>query len=284
MSVKNRNKELARFLVFGAGWLGKKLADYLPNAALESKRILKGTDVESAIDKYKPQWIINAIGATGKPNVDWCEDHKPETYFANIHVPYLLAEASQNKKIKMLHLSSGCIYQGDNRGRGFDENDLPNFDGSYYSHTKAVAERLLSAYGHILTCRLRMPLDKAPDERNLLSKLLKYDRIIVTPNSITVVDDLLAVAKKLMMKNQHGVFNCVNPGAITHKQLLKIYEEESGKKLSKKYIKAKDLIVKAPRSNCVINTKKLEALGIALPPALASARKAIKNFVREEIK
>jgi dTDP-4-dehydrorhamnose reductase len=35
------------------------------------------------LDEVKPDVVINAAGKTGKPNVDWCEDHKEETLRSN---------------------------------------------------------------------------------------------------------------------------------------------------------------------------------------------------------
>ena len=33
---------------------------------------------------YKPTHVLNSAGVTGRPNVDWCEDHKQETIRANV--------------------------------------------------------------------------------------------------------------------------------------------------------------------------------------------------------
>lgn len=35
--------------------------------------------------------------------------------------------------------------------QGFEEDDKPNFSGSYYSHCKAIAENLLQAYLGVLS-------------------------------------------------------------------------------------------------------------------------------------
>jgi hypothetical protein len=41
-------------------------------------------------------------------------------------------------------------------GKGFTETDPANFDGSFYSKTKAMVEPVLSNYANVLTLRLRM--------------------------------------------------------------------------------------------------------------------------------
>lgn len=272
-----------KILVVGNGWLGNKIKKYL-NCDLAADFITNENEVADLIKKYRPDLLINAIGITGQPNIDWCESHRPETYFGNVHIPYLLAEAVKKNNLKLVHLSSGCIYQGApaDRPDGWTEEDKPNFDGSYYSHSKAVAERLLSAYDNILITRIRMPFDKEPSNRNLLDKLLGYKKIINLPNSITVIDDYLKTLKGLIGQNLKGIFNCVNQGTATHQEIIEIYEQATGRDLGKEYVKELANVL-APRSNCVLSTAKLEKFGLVMPDALASVREQIKEYIKVKI-
>lgn len=269
-----------KILIVGNGWLGNKIKEYL-DCQLAPDMIQGFQDVERIIEEYKPEIIINAIGITGSPNIDWCESHQKETWFGNVEVPVMLAKACKDKGIRLVHMSSGCIYQGGKGDSGWAEEDKPNFEGSYYSHSKAETERLLADYPNILITRIRMPLDKEPGVRNLLSKLLKYNNIINLPNSLTVVDDYLAVLKGLIEQKQTGIFNCVNQGTLTHEELLSMYEEISGQKLNKTYVNDLDNVA-APRSNCILSTDKLLKLGLALPPVKVSARKQVEAYVQNE--
>lgn len=235
------------------------------DAELVTERITNDHDLyEVMADKVMnwPEVIINCIGKTGRPNVDWCESNKPETYVSNVHVPYILAEFCKRHDIKLVHVSSGCIYQGDNEGRGWSESDTPNFTGSFYSATKAMAEQLVSTYDNTLILRMRMPIDGTPSGRELIGKLLKYDKIINTPNSVTVIDDFLYALEALIENNATGIFNIVNPEPVTHKQILDIYQEISGKTINKELIDASKLVTAAPRSNCVLNTEKIQSLDV----------------------
>jgi len=278
------NKEnFPKCVIVGAGWIGSKLADYLPNTILFNDRIETIGDFDKLIE-LSPEIIINAGGKTGRPNVDWCEDHKPETYLGNVHLPYILAEGCKKYNLRLVHLASGCIYQGDNNGYGWSEDDKPNFEGSYYSHTKAVSERLLSAYDNILICRLRMPFDSGPSNRDLLTKLLGYDKIISYPNSISIMDDLLKNIQDLIIGGHSGIFNCVNSGAIDAKEILEIYEKESGQKLNKEYVPIEELNIKAPRSNCVMNTDKLKNIGLEMPEVSSTIVGVIKKYIQNKNK
>lgn len=275
-------------VVFGKGFLGTRIAEALEIPLVED-RIENMADIYNAIETLGefPEVIINCIGKTGRPNVDWCETNKPETYIANTHVPYLFAEFCKKSNIKLVHISSGCIYQGDNNGRGWSETDEPNFTGSFYSFTKAAAERILSAYDNVLTLRIRMPIDSDPNSRELLGKLLKYTKIISAPNSITVIDDFISVLKVLLERNSLGMYNVVNPQAITHEEILSMYEDEFKEKLNKIYISPEDLETLAPRSNCVLNTDKLQAELAShtvevLKPTNSSLRETITKYVRKQ--
>lgn len=99
------------------------------------------------LDKYKPTHVLNAAGVTGRPNVDWCEDHRPETIRANVVGVLNVADLCAERGIHHLLYATGCIFEYDDAhtigGAGFLEEDKPNFHGSFYSLTKAYVEDLL---------------------------------------------------------------------------------------------------------------------------------------------
>ena len=61
-----------------------------------------------------------------------------------------VADLCAEKNVYHLLYATGCIFEYDDEfkigGKGFKEEDKPNFHGSYYSHTKAIVEELLSVY------------------------------------------------------------------------------------------------------------------------------------------
>jgi 3,5-epimerase/4-reductase len=140
------------YLLFGKnGWIGGKLAAifteqgktfYLADSRTESR-----DSVIAEIEKYKPTHIINAAGVTGRPNVDWCEDHRPETVRANVVGVLNIADICAERGIYHLLYATGCIFEYDAQhvigGKGFTEDDKANFHASFYSHTK-VRVSLLS--------------------------------------------------------------------------------------------------------------------------------------------
>ena len=104
--------------------------------------------VIAEIEKYKPTHVLNAAGSTGRPNVDWCEDHKEETIRNNVIGTLNLTDVCYEKGIHITVFATGCIYTYDEKhpmgGPGFLETDKANFDGSFYSETKAHVEEVIS--------------------------------------------------------------------------------------------------------------------------------------------
>lgn len=268
-------------LVLGGGFLGMRVAEAF-DAQIITDRITDEYELSEVMANGVMNWphvIINCIGKTGRPNVDSIENEKPETYISNVHVPYLLAEFCKRNNIKLVHISSGCVYRGDNGGLGWSESDRPNFDGSFYSFSKSAAERILSAYPEVLTLRMRMPVSGVPGSRDLIGKLLRYTSIVNTPNSISVVDDFIGALKALVESKATGVYNVCNPEPVTHKQILDIYEELSGKKLGKTYINANELVTDAPRSNCVLNVEKVQQI-YKQRPTIEALRDVISKYIQ----
>jgi len=149
-------------------------------------------------------------------------------------------------------------------GTGFTETDKPNFHGSYYSHTKALCEDLLAIYPTTCTLRVRMPISDDLNPRNFLTKIIKYDRVVNVPNSMTVLTDMLPVSLIMAERNLTGIYNFCNPGAISHDECLELYRKHVDPTYTWNNFTLDEQaqILKAGRSN---NTLTHEKLTTALP-------------------
>lgn len=252
-------------LVFGAGWIGSQMAERL-GAALATDDIADAAAVRATLDRLRPDRVVNCAGRTGRPNVDALEAEPERTLSSNVVGPIVLAAACRERGIHFTHLSSGCLYSGDNGGAGYGEEDAPNFSGSLYARSKALAESALRELD-ALQLRLRLPISEVPGPRNLLTKLLAFDRVIHVPNSVTVLEDFWDAAFGLMDRRATGLWNVVNPGVETHDALLGLYRDAVDPGLSFDVIAEGDLGGGlGARSNCILSTDKLEAAGLGLPP------------------
>lgn len=277
-----------KVLIFGAnGFLGEHFQKLYPGAVIPETDIADPAAVAKVLENAKPDVVINAAGRTGRPNVDWCEDHQEETTRANVTGPQVLLEECGKRGIYWVHLGSGCIYEGDNGGKGFAEDDPPNFSGSFYARSKAAADQILREFsarpdgtGGVLILRLRMPFDGSLNERNLIVKLKKYAKVLDVQNSLTYIPDFLTAAKALIEKRRTGMYHVVNPGTISPFQIVQLYQEIVNPRHTFEKIELHDLptVVKAGRSNCILSTAKLEREGISLLPVRDAAVQALQTL------
>lgn len=265
-----------KILIFGGlegdiGWLAGRLYDFLPNSDVSYVDITDLKALTAELDRKKPDVVINAAGITGRPNIDWCEDHKLETVTGNVTGPLILLQACQERNIYWVHLSSGCIFQGSGPdGEGFKETDDDKATPpSFYSWTKYWADQALKNFP-VLILRLRLPIDNQSNPRNLIDKLINYKWVIDNQNSITVIPDFLVVVSELIKKRRIEIYNVVNPGTISPAEIMRIYKEIVDPNHDFDPISEKEFcdlsLGKAARSNCKLNTDKLGKEGVPLKP------------------
>ncbi len=280
-----------KILLLGStGYLGEQFLNVYPDALTPRIDIADRAAVIQILDADKPDVVINCAGKTGRPNVDWCETHKEETLRANVTGPLILLEECLARGIYLVHMSSGCIYEGDpsltlragagNKGdRGFTEEDPPNFFGSFYSRTKGWSDQMMKDFP-VLNLRLRMPFDGSRSERNLITKLVKYKKVLEQENSITYLPDFLEAARILISKRKTGTFNIVNDGVISPYRIMELYKEIVDPKhvFEKLTVEKLDTVVKAGRSNCILSTDKLKGEGITLRSVEEAVRQALEQL------
>ncbi|MDA1194638.1 MAG: sugar nucleotide-binding protein [Planctomycetota bacterium] len=265
-------------LIFGAGWIGTAWSRRL-GATLTRTDIASEEAVRAELARCAPARVINAAGATGNTSVDALEGDPARAYRSNVVGPLVLASACAEAGIPFVHLGSGCIYEGDAGGQGWTEEDAPNFGGSLYARTKALAEQALSDFD-VLQLRIRLPLSATPGPRNLLTKLLSFDRVVSVPNSVTVLEDFWPVAEALIQRGERGIWNLVNDGVERHDELLRVWREHVDPDHSFDVISVADLESRlvARRSNCVLSTAKLAAAGLGLPPLDESLPRLVLEY------
>ncbi len=268
-----------KVLIFGSkGYMGQYFLSLYPDAATPSTDIADSRAVAEVLDMQKPDVVINCAGKTGRPNVDWCEDHKEETIHSNVIGPLVLVEECGKRDIYFVQIGTGCVYSGDS-STPYIETDAPNFFGSFYSRSKGAVDQLLNDFP-VLNIRLRMPFDGTGSERNLINKVSKYDRVLDTENSMTYIPDLLDAARQLIDKRATGPYNIINPGAITPYRIMELYKEIVDPSHTFELLKEEDLsdVAKAGRSSCVLSGKKLESEGITMKPVDEAVREALETL------
>jgi 3,5-epimerase/4-reductase len=277
-------------LVFGGkkGWIGQKIVTLLKelghNPICAESRLESRQHIVDEIVRTKPDSIINAAGIIGNPNVDWCEDHKQETIRTNVIGTLNLADVSYMHGLHVTNISTGCIYEYDKAhpigsGIGFTEKEPPNFDGSFYSRSKIQMETLLLEYPNVLNLRVKMPLSLELD-RGFVGKIARYKKLINVPNSLCVLDDLLPIAVDMTLKEVKGNFNFVNPGALSHNQVMDLYIKyiDPSHTYENFTLEEQDKILRARRANAELSAAKLLNLYPDIPHISISLERLLKEI------
>jgi len=259
--------EMKRVLVFGGktGWIGGLIVDLLKSKEIEcfiaESRMENREAVSKELDEIRPTHVFNAAGITGRPNIGWCETHKPETIRANIIGMLNVADLCNLKNIHCTVYSTGCIYMYDDEHAcgsnvGYTEEDKPNYDDTFYSETKGYVDPMLQCYPNCMTLRVRMPISDDLYPRNFITKIVKYEKVVNIPNSITVLHEMLPASLEMAKNNLTGVYNFTNPGAISHNEVLDLYKKYIDPTYTYKNFTAEEQ-AKMARSNNELDSTKL---------------------------
>lgn len=312
-------------LLGSTGYIGRAFAAELERRQLPfealSRSQLDYTNFEAFLGylrRVKPEFVINAAGYTGKPNVDACETARADTLQGNTLFPAMLAHACAVTDTPWGHVSSGCIYSGAKvvQGgveriepdltkpelrelyrnhtasfHGFTETDVPNFSFrappcSFYSGTKALGEEAIAGVGRAYVWRLRIPFDEFDNARNYLSKVQRYAKVYDNVNSISHRRDFVAACLDTWRQRvPFGTYNITNPGAVTTRQVVAAIERILSPARPFEFWENDEefykVAAKTPRSNCLMDVSKLLAAGIKIRPVEEALEDSLRNWQPE---
>ena len=248
-------------LILGKGYVGQKLQEAW-GCALSDRRILSYQDLVDEVKKHNATVVINCIGHTGARNVDDCEKDIDRTIMANTVIPVWFGELAFREPVKVVHISSGCIYDYDYASQPpIEESLMPGYYTLFYSRTKIYAEAVLEPLSkrcNILITRIRVPLDDKPSPRNLLDKLIRYKKVIDVPNSVTYLPDFFKALEHLIKVDARGIYNVVAKGPLVYPKLMDLYKKYCPS-FQYEILPLKDLGLN--RTNLVLSVSKLEKTG-----------------------
>ena len=286
------------YLLGGSGYVGHAYQALLTRKGIPFRN-LRRADVDytnpavlaAALKADRPEFLINAAGYTGKPNVDACELHKTDCLFGNAVLPGRIAQACADAHIPWGHVSSGCIFTGARPdGTGFTEADAPNFsfrqnNCSFYSGSKALGEEVLAGQPDVYVWRLRIPFNEVDNPRNYLTKLLRYDTLLEATNSISQLEEFVAATFACWEKRiPFGTYNVTNPGHITTHEVVELIRKTGVSDKNFRFFKNESEFMqkaaKTPRSNCVMDSSKLAAAGITLTEVRAAVERDLRRWQR----
>jgi dTDP-4-dehydrorhamnose reductase len=276
------------------GWIGSTFVRYLEDVGIEviagEARADDPSAVEAEIDRLAPDRVVAFIGRTHGPGfntIDYLEQpgKLPENIRDNLFAPASLALVCSRKGVHFTYLGTGCIFSdADPTAVTHDESDLPNFFGSSYSVVKGFTDRFMHMFDdHALNVRIRMPITADDHPRNFVTKIAHYPKILSTPNSMTVLPTLLPLLADMIAKEHTGTINLVNPGVITHDEVLVLYRTHVDPTLIWENVDATahDALLMCKRSCNQLCTKRLQDLYPEVPPIHEAVAKCVACMAKE---
>jgi dTDP-glucose 4,6-dehydratase len=283
------------------------------------KRISLDTQSE-LIDEfvdYSPTHAISFIGRTHGTvgdkvfsTIDYLEQEGKlsENLRDNLTAPLLLAYICKYAGVHFTYLGTGCIfayrdgedvdrmlrYDADgpetmNECYKFKESDAPNFFGSSYSIVKGVTDRIMQERNciceSVLNLRIRMPIINRDNSRNFITKITNYPKICSLPNSMTVLDEFLPYALVLMQHRHTGTLNFVNPGVISHNEILQLYRSHVNPDFTwtNFTVEEQNEILASKRSNNYLDNEKLLSIFPKARPIYNAVQDSMRVYNRDDI-
>ncbi len=213
---------MTKVLLIGRGQVGTELSTRLQEVDLHwwNGRIEEVT--EGTLRDLRPDVVISAAGKT---DLLWCEKNAREAFSSNVQAPVELYKriVASDHCCRFIQLSSGCIWDGpfDEKGKPFESLAIPS-PASYYAWTKAACDALLLSIDpdRIAILRPRQVYSSSDSPRNTLMKLLRYSKLIDTPNSMSSAEVIAKTVQHLLTAEEWtGVYNVYDKGYTTPYQI-----------------------------------------------------------------
>ena len=243
--------------------------------------IVNADFVIKKLSKYPSGTII--INTAAKINLEWCEENKEQTRLVNVVGALNVAKSCEKFGHHLVHISSGCIFNGMETEKLYSEDDEPT-PACWYAQTKADADVLLLSTGYekISIVRPRQLISPVPNPTNMLTKFasMKSGKFIDSKNSVTCIEDMKDAIEHLISKKLYGIYNVANTGWLSPYDIaLKIKETISPDLVVEKtsyqdYVNT--LTVK--RVNTLLNTNKLTSTGYTPRSSSDALQWCLENY------
>jgi len=247
-------------LIIGGGKVSdviRRVDDVVVSHSICDIRNIK--NIEEIVLKTKPHVIINCAAIT---NLEYCQDNKVEAFETNARGVANVINVCADKKIKLIHISSGCFHDGNKVVSNELSHPTPRV---WYTWTKLWADQYVQNFGYsdYLILRPRQLFSRIPHKSNLITKfsLMNVINAIKEDNSATCIEDFGKMIDHLIKTEATGVFNCVNEGVLSPYDMAIEIKNRMCKNLEVNEISYEALldILKNVRVNNILSTEKLRS-------------------------
>ena len=235
-------------------------------------------NVTSILRSHTPNVVINCAAKT---NLEWCEDNKRHAHCVNTQGPINILTACKDIGAKLVHISSGCLFDGNGQISYEDSMLTPSV---WYTRTKAWADEYIQNFGYenYLILRPRQLISAIPHPTNMITKFLSRKEFygIEEQNSFTCIEDLSEMIDHLLDRDEVGVFNCCNEGTMSPYEIACMVRDHLAPDMRVHTISYDDLLSVLPnrRVNTILSIDKLKSIGCHPRPAKEALTWCLKNM------
>lgn len=181
---------------------------------------LERNDIERVLSSDNYDYVINCIGVLNQ----FVDKNPADGIFLNSVLPHLLAEKLAEKKAKLIHISTDCVFEG-TKGH-YKERDIPDAV-SYYGRSKTLGEVIDDKNLTVRTSIVGPELKS--DGIGLFHWFMSqsdfvygYEKVIWT--GITTLQLAKAIEREID-KPQTGLYHLVNNEVISKHDLLELFNK-----------------------------------------------------------
>tara|TARA_B100000886_G_C20381208_1_gene474013 strand:+ start:167 stop:1024 length:858 start_codon:yes stop_codon:yes gene_type:complete len=182
--------------------------------------VINRGELKKIIEKINPDIIVNCIGLLKKQS----NSNISKAIYLNSYLPQWLLEICDSKKIKFIHISTDCVFDGINGN--YTEKSSPNANDNY-GKTKALGE--FNCENHLCIRTSIIGPEINSNSKGLLSWFLNskgdifgFDNVIWT--GVTTLE-LSKGIKFSILNGIDGLWNFTNEIPISKYQLLMLIKD-----------------------------------------------------------
>jgi len=240
-----------KITVLGKGFLGSEFERQGYDVRGRDKfdvLLFRDNDFTFQWDRLKEYDVI--VNCIGQSDTRWCENNFKEARWINGEFPSILSRFCKNNDIKLVHISTGCLY---------DNSNVPcKEDDFIVAHCKYTVSKWIGEDGcdleRDLILRPRLFFGGVRNKKNLLCKLPLFKKYINVLNSYTNIQEIPKAMQALLDNEQTGIFNVSNRGYRTVYELAQLLDLGGERMNLEELHKSQNIYL----VNNVMDTSKLE--------------------------
>ncbi len=147
----------------------------------------------------------------------------------------------------------------------------------------SLGEECLAGAEDVYIWRARIPFNHQASPRNYLTKLQTYDSLLQATNSLSQLDEFVRAAWQCWDKRvPPGTYHMTNPGVVTTRLVTDLIREYLHPNKQFRFFADEQefmrVAARTPRSNCLLDSSKLKAVGIPLTSVVEAIERALRHW------